>query len=139
MPLRPLGFFLVVLAVLPLLLVIYHVSMGTTPNVQQPDPRLPGQPRNCLIFFGGIAQYSLEDFGTCLRTRTRESYLADLTAQQHQNSRILGVKFKHLSKAYWWLWVSYVAFIGTSMLFLLGACKTDSATDTGRSCKSDSG
>lgn len=72
-------------------------------------------PLDSLIFFGGIATRSAEQFRDAVQKRTQEEYLLDLLAQCHRNAEIAASKYADLKRAlYWlaasipfWLWVIY--------------------------------
>lgn len=72
---------LVVLASAPLLLVFYHVFVGTSPHLDSPRRVNDHQPELSHLFFGTSAQMDSSRFAHELLTRTRAAYLADLAAQ----------------------------------------------------------
>ena len=57
-----------------------------------------------LIFFGGIANYTLPDYEELVTNKDEEKYRSDLISQIHINSMIAKVKYKNvqLSLAVWY-------------------------------------
>ena len=79
--LPPIVWTLVTVGSAPLLLVFYHVFVGTAPNLDPPRRVNAHQPALSHLFFGTSAQMSSSRYAHTLLTRTRAAYLADLAAQ----------------------------------------------------------
>ena len=97
----------IALGAIPLIGSLVLCLMATFPQTRGP--------LDSLIFFGGIAKRSAQQFLDAERKRTQEEYLADLLAQCHRNAEIAASKYADLKRAlYWlaasipfWLWVIY--------------------------------
>ncbi len=62
-------------------------------------PRVDG-PRGSLVFFGGIAQRTAEQFKEAVNVLSDESYVDDLANQCHRNAEIANRKFSWVQRAF---------------------------------------
>ena len=73
--------FAMVLAIIALVL----LSLATLPRVTGP--------KRSLIFWGGIAQFTVDQFKNAVSETTDAEYIADLAGQCHRNAEIASTKF----------------------------------------------
>jgi hypothetical protein len=69
---------------------VISLSLATIPRLAGPES---------LLYFGGIAAYTPDDFRTRVLGCGDEDYLHDLIRQVHQNSKIAATKFGHIKRA----------------------------------------
>lgn len=62
-------------------------------------------PAGSLIFFGGVAGRSAEQYRKDVSALTPSAYLADLTAQCHRNAEIAALKYRRVRSATAWLFL----------------------------------
>ena len=70
-------------------------------------PRIKG-PTGSLIYCGGIAERTHDQFGDALRDMSSASYAADLASQCHRNAEIATAKFLWVHRALRCLYASVV-------------------------------
>ena len=68
-------------------------------------PRTKG-PKDSFIYFGGIAERTLDQFRESVSTMTSDSYVSDLAAQCHRNAEIATAKFLWVQRALCCLYLS---------------------------------
>ena len=68
-------------------------------------PRTKG-PKNSLIYFAGIAQRDVDQFGGAVAELSQQAYTADLSAQCHKNAEFASRKFTWVQRALVCLYLS---------------------------------
>ena len=80
-----------IIAVVLLLLSIFNLINCTF-------PRLSG-PKNSVIFFGGIAEYTIEEYKSKINKISNDELIADISEQTHRNAEIANEKFQKIKWA----------------------------------------
>ncbi len=81
--------------VVPQFVSLAYCALATFPQTKGPA--------GSLIYFGGIAERSAEQYRKEVDALTPSKYLADLTAQCHRNAEIAGNKYGRVRVATKWL------------------------------------
>lgn len=68
-------------------------------------------PAGSLVYFGGIAQRSREDYAACMTSLCSSAYLEDVTAQCHRNAQIATLKYSRAQRATAWLFVGIIPWL----------------------------
>lgn len=84
-------------------------------------PRVEG-PSASLVFFGGVAQRTAEQFKDAVNNLSDEGYVDDLAKQCHRNAEIASRKFKWVQNAFFWLYLAVLPW-GVSIFLLYKAWK----------------
>lgn len=72
-------------------------------------PRTTG-PVVSLLYFGRIKELSLSEYGSKLKTMSEADFVDDIARQIHRNSEIAVIKFRWLSRAIEWSFISGAAW-----------------------------
>ena len=93
----------IVIGVLPQFASLLYCALATLPQTHGPT--------GSLIFFGGIAARSAEQYRKDVSALTPSAYLADLTAQCHRNAEIAALKYRRVRIATAWLFAGIVPWV----------------------------
>ena len=77
-------------------------------------------PVGSLIFFGGIAARSTEQYRRDVLALTPSAYLADITAQCHRNAEIAALKYRRVRSATAWLFAGIMPWLYALYLLYKG-------------------
>jgi hypothetical protein len=89
--------------VVPQFVSLAYCALATFPQTKGPT--------GSLIFFGGIAERSADQYRKEVDALTSSKHLADLTAQCHRNAEIAAIKYRRLRGATAWLFLGIVPWM----------------------------
>jgi hypothetical protein len=89
--------------VVPQFVSLAYCALATFPQTKGPT--------GSLIFFGGIAERSAEQYRKEVDALTPSKYLADLTAQCHRNAEIARNKYRRVRLATAWLFAGILPWM----------------------------
>jgi len=89
--------------VAPQMASLVYCALATFPQTNGPS--------GSLIFFGGIANRSAEQYRVDVARLTRDAHIADLTAQCHRNAQIVALKYRRVRFAAAWLFIGIVPWV----------------------------
>lgn len=89
--------------VVPQFASLVYCALATFPQTRGPE--------GSLIFFGGVAARSAEQYRKDVNALTPSAYLADLTAQCHRNAEIAALKYRRVRSATAWLFAGIVPWL----------------------------
>lgn len=102
----------IVIGVVPQFASILYCALATFPQTQGPT--------GSLIFFGGVAARSAEQYRKDVSALKPSAYLADLTAQCHRNAEIAALKYRRVRIATAWLFVGIVPWVASLYVLYKG-------------------
>lgn len=98
--------------VVPQFISLAYCALATFPQTDGPT--------GSLIFFGGIAERSAEQYRKEVNALTPSHFLADLTAQCHRNAEIAAIKYRRVRLASLWLFAGILPWM--LALYILYQC-----------------